>query len=179
MRRRLWLLLALVPAWVGAHPVDEVVQGAYLTLIPGKLRLEVDITPGSAVTAVIINSLDEDGDRLVSTTEARAYAHRVLEQSTLVLDGITTSWTLETVIVPPYRNLELGNDSIRIYAVAKRPDKGGAHSLSYDNRYQPARSQWTANIFLQPGAGWLYQVTGQQRSPDGQHLAVAYTTTQP
>ena len=44
------LLLALLGA-AEAHPVDEVVQGAYLTLTPAGVELELDITPGSAVAA--------------------------------------------------------------------------------------------------------------------------------
>ena len=35
------MLLALLPRWAEAHPVDEVVQGAYLTLAPGEVRLEL------------------------------------------------------------------------------------------------------------------------------------------
>ena len=178
MRQRVWLLLALVPTWVGAHPVDEVVQGAYLTLAPGELRLELDITAGSAVTSEIIKSLDENADRYVTTAEAHTYAQRVLEQSTLVLDGVTASWKLENVSVPPYQNLELGGGTIKIYAVAQRSDSGGAHILSYQNRYQPEKSQWTANVFLRPGGGWHYQVTSQQRSNDGRQLIVNYTATQ-
>lgn len=179
MKRRVWLLLALIPTWAGAHPVDEVVQGAYLTLLPGQLRLEVDITAGSAVVREIIKSLDTDADRNITTEEARAYAQRVLDQSTLALDGVATKWTLENVRVPAYRNLELGSDTIRIYAATERPERRGAHSLSFDNRYQPAKGRWTANVFLQPGAGWHYQVTGQQRGDEGRQFAATYTTTRP
>jgi hypothetical protein len=32
-----------------------------------------------------------------------------------------------------------------------------------------------ANVFLQPGEGWQYRVTGQQRSDDGRQLTVHYT----
>ncbi|MFC4640362.1 hypothetical protein [Deinococcus hohokamensis] len=50
-------------------------------------------------------------------------------------------------------------------------------TLSYQNRYQPVKSQWTANVFLQPGRGWQYQITGQGRSNDGRDLTVQYKAT--
>ena len=39
MAARAWLLLALLSGSAAAHPVDEVVQGAYLTLVPGEVAV--------------------------------------------------------------------------------------------------------------------------------------------
>ena len=179
MRCPIWLLLALLPVGVNAHPVDELVQGAYLTLVPDGLRLELDLTPGSGVVTAILGALDHNGDGHVSDTEARVYALEVLKYSTIALDGAAAEWSLETITVPPHRNLELGSDAIKIFAIVKRPDSRGPHTLSFDNRYNPAASQWTANVFLQPGAGWRYLITSQQRGRDGQQLTVNYETTVP
>ncbi len=174
-RRLAWTLLALLPCLAEAHPVDEIVQGAYLTLAPGEVRLELDVTPGSKVAGTVLKSLDANADGRITDAEAVAYAGRVLAQSTLALDGATVPWTLDKVIAPPYQNLQTGNDILKIYAVAKRPDRTGAQTLSYQNRYQPAKSQCIANVFLQPALGWQYQVTGQQHSDDGRQLVVKYT----
>jgi hypothetical protein len=177
--RRAWLLLALFSSSAAAHPLDEVVQGAYLTLAPGEVRLELDITPGAQVAGALLRALDTNLDRCITDTEARAYAESVMKQSTLMLDHVAVPWTLENVSVPPYQHLELGSDTIRIYAVAKHPDRAGAQTLTYENRYEPAKSRWIANIFLQPGAGWRYEVTGQQRSDDSRLLTVTYIGAQP
>jgi hypothetical protein len=174
LQKLAWTLLALL-CIAEAHPVDEVVQGAYLTLAPGEVRLELDLTPGSKVAGTVLESLDTNTDQRITDVEARAYAGRVLAQSTLTLDGAAAPWTLDKVSVPPYQNLQTGNDILKIYAVAKRPDRTGPQTLSYQNRYQPAKSQCIANVFLQPAAGWQYQVTGQQRSDDGRQLTVKYT----
>jgi hypothetical protein len=174
-RKFLWILVAVLPHLAIAHPVDEIVQGAYLTLAPGEVRLELDVTPGSKVAGAVLKSLDANADKTVTDAEARAYAGRVLAQSTLALDGVTAPWTLDRVSAPPYQNLQTGNGVLKIYAVAKRPDRAGARTMSYQNRYQPAKSQCIANVFLQPAAGWVYQVTGQQRSDDGRQLVIKYT----
>jgi len=179
MKRYLCLCLALLSGGAGAHPVDEMVQGAYLTLTPGAVQLELDLTPGSKVAEPLINALDPNADGKVTTAEARVFAGRVLAQSTLTINGTALRWTLDEVTVPPLQNLKLGSDTIKIYAVAQRPDQVGAATLSYQNRYQPVKSQWMANIFLQPGAGWQYGVTGQQHSNDGRGLTVKYTVKRP
>jgi hypothetical protein len=179
VRRRAWLLLALLSGSAAAHPLDEVVQGAYLTLAPGEVRLELDMTPGTEVAGALLRALDTDADQRITDAEARAYAEGVIRQSTLALDDVPVSWSLESVSVPPYQNLALASDTIKIYTVAKRPDAAGPHTLSYENRYEPAKSQWIANIFLQPGPGWRYEVTAQQRSDDGRLLIVRYTGAHP
>ena len=51
-------LLALAAGPALAHPYDEVVQGAYLTLAPGQVRLELDLTPGPAVADALLKALD-------------------------------------------------------------------------------------------------------------------------
>jgi hypothetical protein len=168
-------LLAVAAGPALAHPYDEVVQGAYLTLAPGQVRLELDLTPGPAVAGALLASLDHNGDRRVTDQEARAYAAQVLGQSSLVLDGAPAHWRVDRVVTPDYQALKLESDTLKIYAVADRADRPGPHTLSYDNRYQPAKSQCIANIFLQPGGGWRYAVAGQKHSEDGRALTVSFT----
>jgi hypothetical protein len=122
MRRgaAVWLLLLLSAGRAAAHPVDEVVQGAYLTLAPGEVRLELDLTPGTAVSAALLRSVDVNGDRRITDAEARAYAIQVLKQSILMLDGSVAAWRLDKVSAPPYQNLLLATDTMKIYAVAAR-----------------------------------------------------------
>ncbi|PYE53836.1 hypothetical protein [Deinococcus yavapaiensis] len=166
-------LVVLASSAAFAHPVDEVVQGAYLTLAPGEVRLELDLTPGTKVMGAVVTALDTNKDGVVSHQEARAYGMKVLGRSTLKIDGKTVPWTLGTVEVPSLSTLRLGN-VIKIYATAKRSDAAGTRTLSYQNRYQPAKSSWIANVFLQPASGWQYRVTKQARSNDGRTLAVTY-----
>jgi hypothetical protein len=167
--------LFLVSGWATAHPVDEVVQGAYLTLAPGEVRLELDVTPGAEVADSLLRSLDADADHHITDAESQAFAERVLKQSTFSIDGRTVSWRFDRVSVPPYQNLNQLGDTLKIYAVTTREDRTGSHTLIYDNRYRPAKSQCIANIFLQPGKGWRYQVASQQHSDDGRQLTVRYT----
>ena len=177
MKRAAWLLPALIPGWAFAHPVDEVVQGAYLTLAKGEVRLELDLTPGTEVVGVVLKALDSNGDKAVSEAEGRAYGEQVVKQSTLTLGGKAAAWRLDRVSVPPYQALMEETATIKVYAIAQRPDRAGAQTLTYGNSYQPAKSQVIANIFLQPGGGWKYRVTGQKHTQDGRGLTVNYAVS--
>lgn len=174
MTRRALAMLALCTGVAAAHPVDEVVQGAYLTLAAGQVQLELDITPGSQVSAPVLADLDANGDRKITQAETRAYAARVLAKSFLKLDGQGARWTVVRVTVPDYANLSLGSGVLKIFASAPRPDTAGTHTLTYLNAYVPAKSQCIANVFLQPGP-WTYAVTGQTHGRNNRGLTVTYT----
>lgn len=160
-----------------AHPLDEVVQGAYLTLKPGEVRLELDLSPGPEVADSLLKVLDANGDRRISQAEAQAFGRAVLASSQLTLDGRPLAWTLQSVTAPAYDNVRLGADTVKVFATARRSDAKGAHALAFDNRYSPAKSQCAANIFLQPGDGWRYRVDGQAHGPDGRALTVRYSAS--
>lgn len=176
-RRLCWLGLMLLSRPAAAHPVDEVVQGAYLTLAPGAVLLELDLAPGTLVAADVLRLLDTDADRRISELEAQAFAKLVLKQSAFAIDGAALEWRLLTVSAPSYGSIENAGDTLKIHAVAMRADRAGPHTLVYDNQYAPAKSRCIANVFLQPGADWRHEVTGQRHSADGRELWVSFTTT--
>jgi hypothetical protein len=168
--------LLLAPNLALAHPVDEVVQGAYLTMVPGQVQLELDIVAGTMVLGTVTKTLDPNGDRSISPVEARAFGMAVLGQSSLAVDGRPVAWRFDRVEAPTYDQIAAG-DIIKVYATAARPDRPGGRTLAYDNRYRPATSRVTANVFLRPAGGWRYQVTGQERSADGGRLTVRYAAS--
>lgn len=167
-------LLPLAAAPASAHPVDELVQAAYLTLIPSGVELQLDLTPGSEIAEVVLAALDSNGDGAASEAEASAFGRAVLMQSALTLDGSAVTWELYRVTAPPLDDLRWGAGVIRIYAQAGQPHAEGSRLLEYRNAYEPTTSQWTANVFLNPGQGRAYEVTEQQRGESGRRFAVAY-----
>jgi len=172
-RARFWcaLLLAGASAAASAHPVDELVQGSYLTLVPGGVRLELELTPGTQVAHHLLPALDTNRDRRISDAEARAFAQKALGQMTLVLDGHPVAWRLQKVAAPDYRTFRLGG-VLKVYALAPRPERAGPRLLRFANLYDPLPSRCIANIFLQPRGAW--RVTGQAHSNDGRVLIVRY-----
>jgi hypothetical protein len=164
-------VLSVLPAF--AHPLDEVVQAAYVTLAPGEVQLDLEIQPGGLVAAGIARQVDANGDGRISDAEARAFGERVLRDSSLTLDGVKTPLRLRNVRAPSYANLARG-DILHVYATASTRMRPGPVSLRYANRYAPVKSQCQANVFLSVGGGWAFAVDRQGHSADGRQLDVAY-----
>jgi hypothetical protein len=171
---RIMALLMMLMGVAYAHPVDEIVQGAYVTLMPGKVLLELDITPGSAVSGAVLNVLDADGDKNISTAETEVYAGLIIKQLSLFIDNVDTAWSLESVSVPPYTSLQSATDTLKILAFAARDDATGPHTFRFTNNYQPAQSSYGANVFLRPCDGWIFQIMEQKHSDDGRQLTVSF-----
>ena len=166
--------LALLPGLAAAHPIDEVVQGAYLTLAPGLVQLEFDLAPGVEVAASVVAALDADGSGDATEAEAQAFGEALLALLTVTLDGEAVAWTLDEVTFTSLPMLASGNDVLKVTATAPRPDAEGTHELAFENRYDPAKSRVMANVFLRPGEDWAWTVTSQERSDDGRRYVVAF-----
>jgi hypothetical protein len=174
LRTTLALTAAMVTGAVSAHPVHEVVQNAYLTLSPGKVGLELELTAGPQVAGRLIRALDRNGDKQISPAEAHAFAGRVLAQSRLTIDRRPLVIRALSVDVPSYAALLGAHGTIRIVAVAARPAQRGGATLAYRNGYSPAESRCDANIFVKPGRRVADRIEGQDHSPDGRALIVRY-----
>jgi hypothetical protein len=73
------ILLAL-PAESAAHRLDEYLQAARVSLARDRVTLEVDLTPGAAVTPAIVALVDRDGDAVISPAEAAGLRTAGLER---------------------------------------------------------------------------------------------------
>ena len=164
------MLLAVAMAQAAAaHPVDEVVQSAYLMITPERLRLQLEITPGPEVAATVLRSLDANHDHLLTRAETRAFGERVLRQTVLAIDRKVVAWRFDQIGVPSYAMLEQQAGTIQLFADAPLVQNRKRRNLSFRNGYRPARGPTTTNIFALPGT---YTFTGQRRSDDGRVFVV-------
>jgi hypothetical protein len=150
------------------------VQGAYLTLAPGEVRLALYLAPGSPEARRILTALDTHGDRPLTETEARRFGEQVLRQGALALDGVAVPWTLDHMAVPPYRVAKSGHETLKVHGVARWADTEGAHTLDYQHLFPPATAR-AADVCLQPATGWHCEVTRQDRRDDEGRLHVSFT----
>src|SRR4029077_12878461 len=74
-------------AGVSAHRADEYLQAARLAIAPGRVQLELDMTPGIALAEASLADIDRDRDGSLSVEEQRAYARLVLGALDLEIDG--------------------------------------------------------------------------------------------
>ena len=175
LRRGAAILALAVTSPASAHPVDEVIQSAYLAIAPDAVRLEFDISPGPVAARTVLVTLDADGDRRITPAEAGRYARRVLARLRLTIDGRPVAWRFDQIGVPAYVNIEQQADTIRIFATAAYTERGGRHRVTLRNDYRPATSVVMTNIFPRSDARWTYAVEAQQRSADGRSYVAKMT----
>ena len=87
--RCLPVLLALLasPTGVFAHQLDEYLQATLVDIEPGKIRLQMDLTPGVAVAERLLGLIDRNRDGVISPDESTAYAELLKRDLVVRLDG--------------------------------------------------------------------------------------------
>ena len=168
---------ALASGACPAHPVDELVRNAYLDLVPGEVRLLIELVPGAEVTGALLGPFDANGDGELGPAEARAFAASALERSVLRLDGRPVDWSLDGVEAPSPEALALGHAVLRVRATAARSDRPGARALDYRSEPFPVASRATANAFVPPEHARRYRIDRQRR--EGGRLIVDYAVLEP
>ena len=79
------VLLACTPAW--AHRIDEYLQATILSLASNRASASMRLIPGVMVAPSVIATIDTDHDGAFSDAEKQAYAHRVLRDRAITIDG--------------------------------------------------------------------------------------------
>jgi hypothetical protein len=142
------LMLSRAPAF--AHRLDEYLQATIVEIEKHRVRLEVTLTPGVAVSEFVIQTIDTDGDGTISTSERQAYAARVLEDLTLTIDGRRLAPRATPVQFPALSEIREGRGEIQIEVSADLPRGGRDRKLVLVNRHLIPIAAYEVNCLL-PG----------------------------
>ncbi len=156
-----------------AHRRDEYLQAARIGIDPGRVELQLDLTPGIEVADKVIADIDRNHDGRLSDDEQRAYVRRVLNAVGVEIDRQSIhiapiAWTF-----PDVTAFRQGEGSIRVTAEASQlqvPD--GPHQLTFSNAYQPDISVYLANALVP--ASDRVAIHGQTRDANQRQLAIDY-----
>jgi len=107
------ILLSLV-APASAHRLDEYLQATIFSVEKDRVQAFMRLIPGVAVSSIVIPSIDTNGDGIISDTERRSYAQRVLGDLSLSMDGHPLKLRLGPVDVTGTGEMKEGLGEIRI-----------------------------------------------------------------
>jgi hypothetical protein len=156
-----------------AHRRDECLQAARLGVEPGRLELELDLTPGIAVADAAIADIDRDRDGVLSAVEQRAYLERVLGRVALELDGRPLKMEALSSTFPGVDAFRHGEGTIRFQSVVVLPHQAdGDHQLSFRNMDQRDGTVYLANALI-PKSDRIVIAT-QRRDPAQRNLTIDY-----
>jgi nickel/cobalt exporter len=163
----------LVRADAEAHRLDEYLQAARLSLIPDRVVLELDLTPGVAIAPEVIGLVDRDADQVISSQEAREYGQQALSGITLTLDGRPLNLILDRVEIPSAADLRAGRGTIELRAgAAVERLAAGRHDLRFRNDHHPGSAVYLINA-LHPENPAI-QVASQHRDPAQREGRIEY-----
>jgi hypothetical protein len=174
--RYLALLLgvALVPSTSLAHRLDEYLQATLVSVEPGEVRLQINLTPGVAVADQVLARIDRDHDGVISTNEAVAYSELLRRDLLLRLDQRKVELKLTSSKFPAPSELRTGWGIIQIEFSATFSSPGaGRHRLTLKNRHLPGLSVYLLNA-AQPRSDSV-QITSQKRNKDQSTGEIEFT----
>lgn len=149
MRRKLTaaiLVVAGMPAF--GHRLDEYLQGTILSVQKGRLQAQITLTPGVIVFPFLISSIDINVDGVISETEQRSYAGRVLRDLSLTIDGQRLTPQLRSMRFPTVDEMKEGRGEIQIDFNADLPPGGRNRELILENHHQSRIAAYQVNCLV-------------------------------
>jgi hypothetical protein len=175
-RRRAFVVGVAVLMWsatAGAHRVDEYLQATRIDIERNRINLDIDLTPGIAAAARVIEAIDLDRDGVTSATEAAAYGNTVLSSVAVEMDGRPLSIALTSSAVPSFAEMKEGVGAVRLSATAALPAMAdGRHRLVVRNGHRPEMSVYLVNALVPRDAAIV--IGAQQRDPQQHELQLDY-----
>ncbi len=168
--------LVALPSAALAHRLDEYLQATLVSIEPGAIKLQINLTPGVDVAQHVLAVIDRDHDGAISTSEAAAYAESLKHDLTLRLDGRQVALKLTDSTFPAPSELWTGWGIIQLeFSAAIGPLASGEHRLSLNNRHLPRLSVYLFNA-AQPKSASI-QITGQKRNKDQSTGEIEFRTS--
>lgn len=140
------LLLAGTPA--GAHRLDEYLQATLISVEKDRVQAQIRLTPGVAVFPMVLANMDADGDGVISETEQRTYAERVLRDLSLTVDGDHLQLRLVAMEFPAVEQMKEGLGEIRIEFDADVPRGGPNRRLIFENHHRSRIAAYLVNCLV-------------------------------
>ena len=131
-----------------AHRLDEYLQATIFSVEKHQVQASMRLIPGVAVSSTVIASIDTNGDGVISESEKRAYAERVLGELSLTVDGIRLKPELVSVSFPRTEEMKEGLGQIQIDFTADLQVRGPKRRLVFENHHQHEISAYLVNCLI-------------------------------
>jgi hypothetical protein len=140
------LLLTATPTL--AHRLDEYLESTLVSVRKTRVQAEITLTPGVAVYPIVLAGIDTNADGVISETEQRAYAGRVLRDLSLTIDGRPLTLQLLSRQFPTVEEMKDGLGEIRIEFSAELPFGGTNRRLMFENHHQSRIAAYQVNCLV-------------------------------
>ena len=165
------ILLSLTTP-VSAHRLDEYLQATIFSVEKDHVQALMRLIPGVAVSSAVIASIDTNADGVLSKTEQRAYAERVLRDLSLTMDGHRLSPGLLSVNFPATEEMKEGLGEIQIEFRADLPGGGPNRRFLFENHHQSSIAAYLVNCLVPRDRN--IRITAQNRNANQSFYQLDY-----
>ena len=162
--------LALTSA--SAHRLDEYLQGTIVSVGKTQLKAQMTLTPGVAVFPFLMADIDTDANGVISETEQRTYAERVLRDLSLTIDGHALTPRLISEQFPAIGEMKEGRGEIQLDFSAELPRGGRNRKLTLENHHRPGISAYQVNCLVPRDSD--IRIAAQKRNYSQSHYELEY-----
>jgi hypothetical protein len=157
---------------LSAHRLDEYLEGTFISVEKDHVNASMRLIPGVAVFPAVMASIDTNGDGVISETERRAYAERVLRDISLSVDGLRLKPRLISVAFPPIDEMKEGLGAIQIEFSAALPRGGTNRTLIFENHHQSRIAAYLVNCLVPRDRS--IRITAQNRNQNQSFYRLDY-----
>ncbi len=141
-------IVFLFPAVAYAHPADQYLQSAYLTLDAEKITVELDLTAGPLIAGGLLAQIDTSKDGEIGQEEASQYAAVVLNHLSLSVNDRPLPLVQTSLEYPTAQAFTAGLGTFKLFAVAAfHSGSDASNYLAFLNTHHPEISAYQVNIF--------------------------------
>jgi hypothetical protein len=130
---------------VFAHRLDEYLQAATILVSKDRVQIQLRLAPGVAVLPTVLDSMDTDGNGVISEIEERAYAERVVGDLSLTVDGKRLPLRLVSSRFGSIDELRRGLGENHLELEARLPGGSGSRRLMFENTHRARISVYLVN----------------------------------
>jgi hypothetical protein len=141
-------VLLFLGASASAHRLDEYLQATIISVEKDRVQATMRLVPGVAVASFVLASIDTNRNGVISQTQQRAYAERVLRDVSLGIDGDVLRPRLISVEFPGVEEMKEGLGEIRIEFSADLPHNGPKRRLTFENHHQRGIAAYLVNCLV-------------------------------
>jgi hypothetical protein len=141
-------LLLSLGACTFAHRLDEYLQATLISVEKDRVDVLMRLIPGVAVSSAVLASIDTNGDGVLTETEQRSYAERLLRDLSITVDGNSASPKLVSLQFPTIARIKEGLGEIQIEFTADLPPGGPQRKIIIQNHHQNQISAYLVNCLV-------------------------------
>jgi hypothetical protein len=131
-----------------AHRLDEYLEATLISVEKNRVQVQIRLTPGVAVFPMVLAIIDTNADGVISESEQRVYAERVVRDLSVTVDGDRLRPRLASTKFPGTDEMKEGRGEIQLEFSADLPRNSPNRRLIFENHHLSRIAAYLVNCLV-------------------------------